>query len=157
MADNYLENRMEEYRAGKLAPKTRRVVHVQSEGDMVLNFPELNALIIGGNHALISETVKHFRAVGARVALCHSDKKSYNTLAQNYGCRYYPFDENNEGCRMKVLDDLDERWGGLDTIIDLREGIDMEITPEMADDMATLMVIHSHPRFAFAGLIEWQR
>lgn len=158
MADNYLEKRMEEYRAGKLAPKVRRVVHTSSapvDGALILNFPMLNVVIIGGGIALLSETVRRFRSVGARVAICHSDNRLCTPLAQSCSCRYYPFDENDASRREAVLADVEERWGGVDVAVDLRECQDEEVAREMAENMAMLTVIHSHPRLAIEGSYEF--
>ena len=64
MADNYLEKRMEEYRAGKLAPKSRVVVHAagakREPGDFTLSFPKLNAVVIGGPTELAGMLVRIF-------------------------------------------------------------------------------------------------
>lgn len=67
MADNYLEKRMEEYRAGKLAPKSRVVVHAagakREPGDFTLSFPKLNAVVIGGPTELAGMLVGYSEAL----------------------------------------------------------------------------------------------
>lgn len=149
MADNYLEKRMEEYRAGKLAPK-RQIVHVpvsKKSGDFCLSFDCLNVIVLGGFFALASAVVEAFRKVDCRVALCHASEKECRVLAQRSGCRYYPFDPCDEERRDYVVDDLEARWGGVDVIVDLRSVDDCP--SERVDDTATLMLIHSHPAFSF--------
>ena len=62
MADNYLEKRMEEYRAGRLAPKTRVVVRdtrqmKREPGEYSLVFPPMRVAIIGGDVGMVGALV----------------------------------------------------------------------------------------------------
>lgn len=77
MADNYLEKRMEEYRAGKLAPKTRVIVRDNrpmkpGEGAYSLTFPPMRVVIFGGETAMVGAVARKFRGVGCQVAICHT-------------------------------------------------------------------------------------
>lgn len=149
MADNYLEKRMEDYRAGKLAPK-RQVVHVpvaKKSGDFCLSFDSMNVIVLGGCFELASAVVEAFRKVDCRVALCHTDEKNCRGLSQRSGCRYYPFDPCDEERRDYMVDDVEARWGGVDVVIDLR-GVGA-CPSERVEDTATLMLLHSHPTFSF--------
>lgn len=149
MADNYLEKRMEDYRAGKLAPK-RQVVHVpvsKKNGDFCLSFDCLNVIVLGGCFELASAVVYAFRKVDCRVALCHVDEKNCRGLSQRSGCRYYPFDPCDDERRDYVVDDVEACWGGVDVVIDFRSVDDYPL--ERVDDIATLMLLHSHPAFSF--------
>lgn len=152
MADNYLEKRMEEYRAGKLAPKSRVVVHAagakREPGDFTLSFPKLNAVVIGGPTELAGMFVRIFRGVDASVALCHSDSKRCTPLAQASGCRYYPFDPADVSKLERVIDDVTARWGGADVVVDLR-GVEDEAEGDEAAALAELVMIHAHPKFGF--------
>ena len=150
MADNYLEKRMEEYRAGKLAPKSR-VVYAsgakREPGEFALTFPQMRVVVFGGVSEFVGALAKSFRSVGSSVALCHTDKKFCTPLAQAEGCRYYPFDPVGDGCTDRVIEDLASRWGGVDVVIDLRG------TDESGDidynSLAKLLLLHSHPKFGF--------
>lgn len=167
MADNYLEKRMEEYRAGKLAPKNC-VIYAQGPkrdpGDFKLTFPQMRIVVFGGRMEFVGALVKAFRGVGASVAVCHFDKKSCTPLSQAHGCRYYPFDPVEEGCIDRVIDDLAVRWGGVDVAVDLRsdgdtpddesEGTDSEVSGIGYEAMAELILLHSHPKFGFIGRTE---
>lgn len=153
MADNYLEKRMEEYRAGKLAAKSRTMVHTAAPkhgpGDFTLEFPQLRVAVIGGPVELVEALVRAFRGVDCQVAVCHGDRKRCTQLAQATGCRYYPFDPADGAKRAAVVDDMTVRWGGADVVADLR-GIDS--APDGDGDaaaLAELVVIHAHPRFGF--------
>lgn len=161
MADNYLEKRMEDYRAGKLAPKAHRCVTVtqrRNPNDFVLSFPQLRVLILGGALPLVGALVRSFRRVGCSVALCNTDIKASTSIAQSEGARYYPFDPLDAGRREQVLTDLARRWGGVDVVVDLNEtagdfesGIDADEASlsDRLSDFADLIVLHSHPRFSF--------
>lgn len=169
MADNYLEKQMEDYRAGKLAPKTR-AVHVASApsrnpGDFVMMFPQLRVVLLGGDVRFVEVLARLFRDVECRVALCSPDSKSFTPLAQSTGCRYYPFDPAVEAKRLAVIDDLTARWGGVDVVVDLREAKESEeselseeseqskmaessvSSDESIRSLATLLFLHSHPQF----------
>lgn len=169
MADNYLEKQMEDYRAGKLAPKTR-AVHVTSAplrnpGDFVMAFPQLRVVLLGGDVRFVEVLARLFRDVECRVALCSPDSKSFTPLAQSIGCRYYPFDPAVEAKRLAVIDDLTDRWGGVDVVVDLREAKESETSEESGQSeqseiiessvsseesirsLATLLFLHSHPQF----------
>lgn len=153
MADNYLEKRMEEYRAGRLAPKTRVVVRdtrqmKRKPGEYSLIFPPMRVAIIGGDVGMVGALVRKFRGVGCQVAICHGDSKNCTRIAQTEGCRYYPFDPQVAENRLRMIDDLTARWGGTDVVIDLR-GMD-----DWAEEMAGLLLLHSHPDFGFVQSVE---
>lgn len=140
MADNYLEKQMEDYRAGKLAPKMRGV-HVASApsrnpGDFVMTFPQLRVVLLGGDVRFVEVLARLFRNVECRVALCSPDSKSYTPLAQSTGCRYYPFDPAIEAKRFAVIDDLTARWGGVDVVVDLRKAKESEES-ELSEESET--------------------
>ena len=77
MADNYLEKRMEEYRAGRLANKSKVVVKSVAKGrpgDVVVNFRSLRVLLLGGPVGLISRIRGMFRMAGCKGAFCDGDR-----------------------------------------------------------------------------------
>ena len=123
MADNYLEKRMEEYRAGRLAPRTRVVarggVVRREKGEFVVEFPQMRVVVLGGGIGLAEAVAKAFRTVDCQVALCHADSRSLTPFAQRHGLRYYPIDAAEKWER--VSDDVTSRWGGVDVVVDLRE------------------------------------
>lgn len=153
MADNYLEKRMEEYRAGRLAPKTRVVVRdtrqmKREPGEYSLVFPPMRVAIIGGDVGMVGALARKFRSVGCQVAICHGDSKNCTRIAQTEGCRYYPFDPQVAENRLRMIDDLTVRWGGTDVVMDLR-GMD-----DWTEEMAGLLLLHSHPDFGFVQSVE---
>ncbi len=150
MADNYLERRMEDYRAGKLASKPRAATARVSrkEGDVTLNFKGLTVAVAGGSESLVKGVVKRFRAADCSVALCHDESAEWTRLAQSTGFRYYPFDPHDPAQVEAMLDDMIERRGKVDVIVDLR-GVDDEFSEAAAEEIAMLLLLHSHPRLGF--------
>ncbi len=153
MADNYLEKRMEEYRAGRLANKSKVVVKSVAKGrpgDVVVNFPSLRVLLLGGPVGLISRISGMFRMAGSKVAFCHGDRKKCTPVAQANGSRYYPYDMADFSKVDLIIDDLSDRWNGFDVVIDLRDVVD-DVKNEYVDPLSMLLVLHSHPMFGFVA------
>ena len=108
MADNYLENRMEELRSGRLAikkaipgikPKARRVV------------------VAGGCSGLAREKALEFRKMGCRVAVFDSDEVSGRQMAHDHGIRFHRVDIEDESAVSHEMLSLLPVWRGIDTIV----------------------------------------
>ena len=108
MADNYLENRMEELRSGRLAikkaipgikPKARRVV------------------VAGGCSGLAREKALGFRKMGCRVAVFDSDEVSGRQMAHDHGIRFHRLDIEDESAVSHEMLSLLSVWRGIDTIV----------------------------------------
>lgn len=162
MADNYLERRMEDYRAGKLAPRQHSasgsgtVSGHKIPGAFTLVFPPQSVVVIGGETGLLSELVRSLRSVDSKVAFLQRSSKELTTLAQSTGSRYYPFDPTDTEKVEKAIDDLTDRWDRVDVVIDLREadvaasGIDGSESDSIDDAtlaVAKLLTLHTHPSF----------
>lgn len=89
MADNYLENKMEEYRSGKL----RTFGKPQVTGPGVFRVKGRNVWLGGiiGNTALT--IARAFAASGCKVGFAIKDMHSAQLTAQQTGARVYPMDE----------------------------------------------------------------
>lgn len=94
MADNYLENRMEEYRSGRLAARSRSTSAMRAPrraDALTLHYSPMPVVILADSlTSVVAETVCAFTAVGCRVAFTASDAKEGNAVAQRAGARYYP-------------------------------------------------------------------
>lgn len=110
MADNYLENRMEEYRSGRLASKSRTTAAMRSPkrpDTLTLHYPPMTVVVIAAELTpVISETIRAFTGVGCRVAFTVTDSKEGNTLAQQSGARFYPSTFTHDA----IIADLTARW-----------------------------------------------
>ena len=111
MADNFLEKRMDDYRAGRLASGAKRK-STQAERSIVIFCERVEP---------VTSIAIALRKENWRVAFCLSDRAGGTQLAQAHGCRFYPFNPANEEHRSRVIVDVTERWGALDCIVDLCE------------------------------------
>lgn len=155
MADNYLEKRMEEYRAGKLAPKSSRTTAApqRKPGEVTVAFPPMNALVLCGDAVLTQTVCGAFRKADMRVAFCMADSLEGTRIAQTTGGRFYPYALDDVAKLESAIDDLADRWGGVDVIADLR-GLTAADFGDSAPDMASLLLLHSHPAFSFVASTE---
>lgn len=111
MADNYLEKRMEEYRSGRLASKSRTTTAMRSpkrHDTLTLHYPPMTVVVIAAElPPVIAETIVAFTGVGCRVAFTAADSKEGNALAQKSGARFYPSTFTLDA----IIADLTARWG----------------------------------------------
>ena len=93
MADNYLENKMEEHRRGLSRPATKsptRRAGVLAPG-LHLLFPPLWIVLTADTAEDAAPYLTAMRSAGINVALCCSDGgKATSALAQKMGARLYP-------------------------------------------------------------------
>lgn len=133
MADNYLENRMEAYRSGRLAVSNRTSAamrsHRQSDG-LIIKYPPLPVLVIAD--VADSETcqlVAMLTKLGCKVAFTMSDTNAGTALGRQTGSRFYP----PEFSLPAIIDNLSKAWRCTPAaVIDMRG----ELTADMADCMA---------------------
>lgn len=117
MADNYLENKMEEYRAGKLAPRHTLVKCSGTKNMFPLSFPSLRVFVTGGASGIGQSIVKLFREVDARVAFCDIKKDEGTSVAQRTGSRFYPVDVTEEESLTRCVLDIFTHWGDIDIVV----------------------------------------
>ena len=108
MADNYLENRMEELRSGKLAIK-RAVPGIKPKARRVV--------VAGGCSGLAREKALGFRKMGCRVAVFDSDEVSGRQMAHDHGIRFHRLDIEDESAVSHEMLSLLSVWRGIDTIV----------------------------------------
>ncbi|MDE6205004.1 MAG: hypothetical protein K2F66_02660 [Duncaniella sp.] len=112
MADNYLEKRMEEYRSGRLAVRSRTSSSMRAprrNDSLTLRYEPMTVAVIADvMHPVVAETIGAFTAVGCRVAFMAADVRVGNAVAQRTAARYYPASLGIEG----MLADMISHWGG---------------------------------------------
>lgn len=131
MADNYLEKQMEDYRAGKFAPKPRHAAHIPAKQPV---YPPLRVFITGGASGIGRACVEAFREVNAQVAFCDIDQKAGTLTAQKFGARFYPIDASSSAKLSSALEDVAQRWGDIDVIINNVGVGRFKPLEDMADD-----------------------
>lgn len=159
MADNYLENRMEAYRSGRLSrqshstPAMRRPPRPDS---LTLVYPEFAVAVCApGFSPLLCEVVAAFRSVGSQVSFCSPQESDEATLyAQRIGARYYPAAGHT---RESMLADLDARHTVPACVIDLSDtsavfslpgqsGVPVPFQPSATSQaVARLLLFLAHP------------
>lgn len=118
MADNYLENRMEAYRSGRLARQSRSTPAMRrpvAPASLSLSYPPMVVVVRSDTFSpLLEALVLAFRSVDARVAF--SAGSAHDTLAsrlaQLSGARFYPLSAATTPDALVA--DISSRWGGPD-------------------------------------------
>lgn len=93
MADNYLENKMEEHRQRVVATARRRLTPSgQKPGFAAFHIGELVIYVKGFDDSVevAAGVVRAFRNAGCRVAFSAADINGARILAQSCGARHYP-------------------------------------------------------------------
>lgn len=114
MADNYLENKMDEYRRGVLSAPSRRKMtpsgHARGCASF-LSFPVGLRVFVLADHA-DEETLKAMTDAGCRVAFTGLDKSEGTAVAQSCGAQYHPIDPEDGEAVGRSLELIRSRWRG---------------------------------------------
>lgn len=154
MADNYLEKKMEEYRAGQgnaRKVKSQRPVAGVKPGTINVEFPPRRVFVTGGASGIGRAVVEAFRKADCRVAFCDIGSKAGNRTAQMTGTRFYPVDVTDcvalENCMEHIIAD----WGDIDIIVN-NVGISdfMPITETTVSDFDRVIATNLRPVFVTA-------
>ena len=96
MADNYLENKMEEHRRRHTAPGMLRPHSRPSTLQPTIRIPDFSRLRLyvrnPADHPTGKQIIEAFRSVGAGVAYTAADNRKGLSLAQACGAKYIPAD-----------------------------------------------------------------
>lgn len=118
MADNYLERRMEDLKAGRLKPQVQpKSAPGPKKGFLEIPFPSRRVLVVGGTHELSLDIVRMFLKVGCRVAVMDTDKSAGESLAYREGIRYYNIDSQSSATFASAFANLLQAWRDIDIII----------------------------------------
>lgn len=131
MADNYLENKMEEHRRSMASSggKPRHAVSSRlsshgapRRGRLVVDFPPMNVLIVsagGGDMALLERVAATFRSIDASVDLC-APAGAAGMAAQRVGACFLGLTANN--FEALLSDVMARRKGAVDAVVALDRG-----------------------------------
>lgn len=118
MADNYLENRMDDLRRGnRPAYRPRLTPSGAATGKLTLNFPSRRVLVTGGANGIGRAIVEAYCRAGCRVAFFDIDRNAGQTTASATGSRFIPLDITDHEALRNEIDQLIHRWGDLDIIV----------------------------------------
>lgn len=118
MADNYLERKMEEHRAGKTHSVSRRLSPSGARpGTLTVKFPPRRVFVTGGAAGIGRAIVTAFRNAGCRVAFCDTDSKAGTATAQATGAQFHPCDVTDADALTATVNRLLHDWGDIDIVI----------------------------------------
>lgn len=135
MADNYLEQRMEDMRSGKLSASlstpggsnsgsmhassqtNRNSMQTNRKGFLQVAFPARRVLVTGGANGIGLGIVRAYLRAGCKVAVFDIDKKKGEQLAKNEGIRFYHVDLTDAEKVEKAFLNLLHAWRDVDIIV----------------------------------------
>jgi hypothetical protein len=114
MADNYLENKMDEYRRGVLnAPARRRLTpsgHAGGCASFMPFPPGLRVMVLCAEAS--EEIIKALVNAGCRVAFTGPDRSHGARVAQASGAQHHPVDPADSEAVERSLEHLRHNWRG---------------------------------------------
>ncbi len=118
MADNYLENKMDEHRraqaSGRPASSYKGAPRRQIFNE---HFERRRIFVCDGLSERGQAIVRRLGEAGARVAFAGIDRRAGTALAQSCGARFYPVEAVTAEAVGEALAALNEAWGGVDVIV----------------------------------------
>lgn len=118
MADNYLENKMEQLRSGKLNADIRRAAVKPRKGMWQIAFPSRRVLLAISDSAITDSLIREYLKLDCKVAILENDKTRGERLAHDCGIRLYniaPHSQKDEIA--KAFENLMHAWKDVDIII----------------------------------------
>lgn len=117
MADNYLERRMEDMKAGRLRPQVQQKTSAPRKGYIEFPFSPRRVLVMGGTQGLPLDIVRMFLKTGSKVAVFDTDKPLGDSLAYKEGIRYYNLEDPSSESITSAFANLLQAWRDVDIII----------------------------------------
>lgn len=156
MADNYLENKMEQHLRSSSGQAVKRVRSTYRPGphELVLEFPQLRVLVIDGAKGRGRDIVAAYRSIGALVDFTAIDRHAGAATAQATGARFLPVTGDDDSLLSMVHRSVTDR-GGLDIIIgNLPDTVTFQETTRRFDPESLTplqMLLLSHPAMNTIG------
>lgn len=152
MADNYLENKFEEYKQRKgVHAAPHRAMLKAKPGEFMIKFPSRRVFVTGGASGIGRAIVEQFRKANCQVAFCDIDTKQGTYVAQATGAKFYPADVSDAEALDKCVSRIIEDWGDIDIIIN-NAGVFryVPITETTVEDFDKTLDINLRPAFVTA-------
>lgn len=159
MADNYIENKMEEHRRGTTQKyRTRTTPTGHRPGEITLRLGVRRVFVTGGAAGIGRAIVKEFCDAGCRVAFCDIDLKRGTATAQATGARFIPMDVTDSTKFVETLSALINEWGDIDIMVNNVGIADFKpLTETSVDDFNRVISINLTPIFVSARTIARHR
>ena len=152
MADNYLENKFEEYKQRKgMHPAPRRTAPRAKADEIVVKFPSRRVFVTGGASGIGKAIVEQFRKADCQVAFCDIDTRTGTHTAQMTGSRFYPADVSDAAALDECLARVIADWGGIDIVIN-NAGVfqSVNLTETSVEDFDKIIDTNLRPAFVTA-------
>ncbi len=117
MADNYLEQKMEDMRSGKLRSSSPTPSGAPRKGILQIPFPPRRVLVTGGANGIGLAIARAYLNAGCKVAVFDIDKERGQQLAQNEGVRFYHVDLSDAKKIEESFLNLLHAWRDVDIIV----------------------------------------
>ena len=160
MADNYLENKMEQHRLGSDVRHYRPRLSPtgQKPGTLTIKFPPRRVFVTGGAAGIGKAIVAAFRNAGCQVAFCDIDQQAGNRTAQATGARFYHTDVADSSALENCLQAITQLWGDIDIIVNNAGIAEFKPLEECTtDDFCRVMSVNLLPVFTTARFIARHR
>lgn len=153
MADNYLEKKMEEYRAGKLG-RQRHATTPHSAPRQPGEFDNMIVYVTGGASGIGRAIVDRFRKAGAWVAFCDIDSKAGAATSQATGSQFHPLDVSDSNALERSLRAVADRHGRIDIIVN-NAGIGnfKPLAETTVTDFDSILAVNLKPVFVTAKVM----
>lgn len=122
MADNYLERRMDDYRAGKLSAPRRKTATSSAATSATPALEGSRVMIRCGSTSAsprAAALTSLLAAAGCRVAFTDTDSHGGTLLARSTGAQCHPIDMADEVALARSVALIERRWGGIDISIEI--------------------------------------
>lgn len=125
MADNYLENKMDDLRSGRLGRKMASTKsHAPMAGYLRIPFPSRRVLVTGGANGIGLAITRSFLRANCKVAVFDVDKEAGEKLAYSEGVRFSHVDISDADKLESAFLGLLKAWRDVDIIVN-NAGISM--------------------------------
>lgn len=118
MADNYLENKMDDYRRGVTAKTSRRSHSCAAAISSPISLPPHNIILFISTPGLLSAILDVFHGIpGMKVAFAATDAREGNKLAQSTGSMFVPVRQLDAAAAEQLHKEATRRWSTVDVIM----------------------------------------
>lgn len=119
MADNYLEQRMEDMRSGRLGSSVAAQTARQSsrKGFIQIPFPPRRVVVTGGVNGIGLAIARSFLQLGCKVAVFDIDAAAGEEMARKEGVRFYHVDLRDAEALERAFQDVLHAWRDVDIVV----------------------------------------
>lgn len=155
MADNYLEQKMEDLRSGRLQNSNRVAAAAATrKGCIRVPFPARRVLVTGGANGIGLAVAQAYLRAGCKVAIMDIDRGKGEKLAHDEGVRFYHIDLADRRALESALENLFSAWKDIDIVVS-NAGISTFQSLEESDPEMFDRVIDTNLRPAYIIARRW--